>query len=114
MFSVVHLNPVHSIVFFSVFFFFIDESSNSLIEISKDYDTDYVRQSLREHGCPPGPLVPSTKRLYIRKLHRLLADLKHNNNDQHIRNSFGIFLNVVYLSLIIHISYFLFHFRRFI
>jgi len=78
------------------FCFYIDECSTSLIEISKDYDTDYVRQSLREFGHPPGPLVPSTKQVYVRKLNRLLhrqTELKHD--DKHINNSSGIFLIVI-------------------
>ncbi|XP_022162312.1 uncharacterized protein LOC111028083 [Myzus persicae] len=68
----------------------IDECSSSLFEISKDYDTDYVRQSLREFGHPPGPLVSSTKQVYVRKLNRLLhrqTELKHD--DKQINNSSG-------------------------
>ncbi|KAL5238363.1 hypothetical protein ACI65C_005773 [Semiaphis heraclei] len=68
----------------------LDGSSSNLTEISKDYDTDYVRQSLREFGHPPGPLVPSTKQVYVRKLNRLLhrqTDLSHD--DKHINNSPG-------------------------
>jgi len=78
------------------FCFYIDESSSNLTEISKDYDTDYVRQSLREFGHPPGPLVPSTKQVYVRKLNRLLhrqTELSHD--DKHINSSSGIFLNVI-------------------
>lgn len=78
------------------FCFYIDECSSSLFEISKDYDTDYVRQSLREFGHPPGPLVSSTKQVYVRKLNRLLhrqTELKHD--DKQINNSSGIFLIVI-------------------
>lgn len=52
---------------------YLDESS-SLTEITKDYDTDDLRQNLREYGYPPGPLVPSTKRLYMRKLNRIIKN----------------------------------------
>lgn len=81
------------------FCFYLDESSRSLIEISKDYDTDYVRQSLREFGHPPGPLVPSTKQVYVRQLTRLLqrqTELK--DDDKHINSSSGImFIVIAYL-----------------
>jgi len=77
-------------------FFYLDGSSSSLIEVSKDYDTDYVRQRLREFGHPPGPLVPSTKQVYVRQLSRLLhrqTELK--DDDKRINNSSGIFLIVI-------------------
>jgi len=95
-----------------IFVFYLDESSSSLIEVSKDYDTDYVRESLREFGRPPGPLVPSTKQVYVRQLNRLLhrqTELK--DNDKHINDSSGIFLIVIACLYLIHIysiTYFLF------
>lgn len=57
-----------------------------------DCDTDYVRQSLRKFGCPPGPLGPSTKHLYVRKLNRILknqAEVKRENKP--INMLLGIF-----------------------
>lgn len=61
-----------SIILLLLFFFTnIDESSSDLTEITEDYDTDYVRYCLRKYGFSPGPLVPSTKQLYIRKLNRI-------------------------------------------
>lgn len=56
-----------------VFLFYIDESS-SLTELTDDYDTDDIRQSLRKYGYPPGPLVSSTKRIYARKLSRIMKN----------------------------------------
>lgn len=104
---------VHLIFFLMmIFVFYLDESSSSLIEVSKDYDTDYVRESLREFGRPPGPLVPSTKQVYVRQLNRLLhrqTELK--DNDKHINDSSGIFLIVIACLYLIHIysiTYFLF------
>lgn len=52
-------------------------------DIIEDYDTDFVRQSLRKYGCHPGPLVPSTKQLYVKKLNRIVRDeseLKNSNS----------------------------------
>ncbi|KAJ9591802.1 hypothetical protein L9F63_001619 [Diploptera punctata] len=36
-----------------------------------DYDTDVLRKRLLERGFTPGPIIPSTKKLYLRKLVRL-------------------------------------------
>ncbi|XP_026821024.1 uncharacterized protein LOC113559414 [Rhopalosiphum maidis] len=67
----------------------LDECSSSLIEIS-DYDTDYVRESLREYGHPPGPIVPSTKRVYVRKLNQILhRQTEQEHDDEPINNSSG-------------------------
>jgi len=60
------------------------------------------------YGCPPGPLVPSTKQLYVRKLNRILhrqSKLKHD--DKHTNNLSGIFL-YSYSIFVIHIFYLLF------
>jgi len=78
-----------------IFIFYLDESSSSLIEVSKDYDTDYVRQSLREFGHPPGPLVPSTKQVYVRQLNKLLQRQTELKDDKHVNNSSGIFFIVI-------------------
>lgn len=77
-----------------ILIFYLDECSSSLTEISKDYDTDYVRQSLREFGHPPGPLVPSTKQVYVRQLNRLFRQTELKD-DKHINNISGIFLIVI-------------------
>ncbi|XP_050529659.1 uncharacterized protein LOC126899136 isoform X2 [Daktulosphaira vitifoliae] len=53
--------------------------SSSLTEITDDCDTDDVRQNLRSHGIIPGPILPGTKRLYLRRLKRLLSDQVHCN-----------------------------------
>jgi hypothetical protein len=37
---------------------------------SLDYDTDVLRRKLKENGYTPGPIIPTTKRLYLRKLLR--------------------------------------------
>jgi len=78
-----------------ILLFCLDECSSSLIEIS-DCDTDYVRESLREYGYPPGPIVPSTKRVYVRKLNQILhRETEQKHDDKPINNSSGIFLIVI-------------------
>ncbi|PSN46708.1 hypothetical protein C0J52_14441 [Blattella germanica] len=46
-------------------------SNSSSIPSSLDYDTDILRKRLKDRGFLPGPIVPSTKKLYLRKLVRL-------------------------------------------
>lgn len=81
------------------FFFFADiDVSTSLTENTGDYDTDFVRQSLRKFGHPPGPLVATTKQLYVRKLNRILKDqtrLQSNDKSSNVLpgNVFYIFSN---------------------
>lgn len=67
--------------------------STSLTEVTDDYDTDYVRQSLRRYGYYPGPLLPSTKQVYVRKLNRILKNQVESQHDKHINNLEGIFKN---------------------
>lgn len=70
-------------------------------EIIEDYDTDYVRQSLRKYGYPPGPLVPSTKQLYVRKLNLIIKNETELKNDPKNISLNGIFLNShVYIKLL--------------
>lgn len=94
---ILNLVRLHFLLF--VIIFYLEESSNSLTEITEDYDTDYVRQSLRKYGAPPGPIVPSTKHLYVRKLNRIVknqADFKNDKNDNKINNtSTSMFKNVL-------------------
>ncbi|XP_025200447.1 uncharacterized protein LOC112598258 [Melanaphis sacchari] len=67
----------------------LDECSCSLVEIS-DCDTDYIRESLRECGYPPGPIVPSTKQVYVRKLNQILQkQTEEKHDDKPINNSSG-------------------------
>lgn len=67
--------------------------SSSLSEITDDYDTDYIRQSLRKYGHHPGPLLPSTKHVYVRKLSRILKNQSEFQQDKHVINFNGIFYN---------------------
>lgn len=72
-----------------------------MTDVEDDYSTDYIRQSLRTYGHPPGPLVPSTKRIYIRKLNRIKKkNTEHTNDDKIINILSGIFLNIVYIKLL--------------
>lgn len=67
----------------------LNERSSSLVEIA-EYDTDYVRESLREYGYPPGPIVASTKQVYVKKLNQILhGQTKRKCNDEPINNSSG-------------------------
>ncbi|XP_025419352.1 uncharacterized protein LOC112689739 isoform X2 [Sipha flava] len=61
--------------------------SDHYIDSAEDYDTDYVRQSLRKYGVPPGPIVPSTKHLYVRKLNRIVKNQAAFKNDSKINNT---------------------------
>jgi hypothetical protein len=45
--------------------------SDVSVPSSLDYDTDVLRGKLKEYGCIPGPIVATTKRLYLRKLIRI-------------------------------------------
>lgn len=75
-------------------FYFCNAKESSLSDIIEDYDTDYVRQSLRKYGYPPGPLVPSTKQLYVRKLNRIIKDgTELKNYTENIKSLNGIFLD---------------------
>jgi len=51
----------------------VEHSSGCDISIppSLDYDTDTLRRELKENGYIPGPIVPTTKRLYLKKLFRI-------------------------------------------
>jgi hypothetical protein len=51
----------------------VEHSSGCDISIppSLDYDTDTLRRELKENGYIPGPIVPTTKRLYLRTLFRI-------------------------------------------
>jgi len=55
------------------FLFPVEHSSGCDISIppSLDYDTDTLRRELKRNGYIPGPIVPTTKRLYLRKLFRI-------------------------------------------
>jgi hypothetical protein len=46
-------------------------ASDVSIPSSLDYDTDLLRRKLKENGYIPGPIIPTTKRLYLRKLLRI-------------------------------------------
>lgn len=45
--------------------------SDVSVPSSLDYDTDVLRGKLQENGYIPGPIIATTKRLYIRKLLRI-------------------------------------------
>jgi hypothetical protein len=55
-----------------VLFFILSEGQSTACDISVpsslDYDTDILRRKLKENGYTPGPIVATTKRLYLRKL----------------------------------------------
>jgi hypothetical protein len=55
------------------FVFYVGDSTASDVSVpsSLDYDTDILRRKLKENGYNPGPIVPTTKRLYLRKLLRI-------------------------------------------
>lgn len=96
-----------------ILLFFLDERSSSLVEIA-EYDTDYVRESLREYGYPPGPIVASTKQVYVKKLNQILhGQTKQKRNDEPINNSSGIF-SIVLISTnkFIRITYSFFSFWK--
>lgn len=44
--------------------------SSSNISIPCDYDTDVLRNELTQFGAPPGPIMKTTKRLYMKQLLR--------------------------------------------
>lgn len=75
-----------------MFSFFLDSNNLTDIVNTDDYSSDYIRQSLRMYGDPPGPLVPSTKRLYIRKLNRIIKNnAVYTTDDKRDNNLSGIF-----------------------
>jgi hypothetical protein len=55
------------------FLFPVEHSSGHDVSIplSLDYDTDRLHRELKENGYTPGPIVPTTKRLYLRKLFKI-------------------------------------------
>lgn len=71
--------------------YFLDSSSST--EVTDDYDTDFVRQSLRKYGYHPGPLLPSTKHVYVRKLNEILKSQSKFQHKKHSINLDGIFYN---------------------
>lgn len=93
--------------------FYIDDSSSSSSSdssigraaIAEEYDTDSLRHNLRKFGHPPGPIIPTTKQLYVQKLKRILKDQAPDqaNTEQNnivINISPGIFLNCIEYSLL--------------
>jgi hypothetical protein len=46
-------------------------ASDVSVPSSLDYDTDVLRGKLKENGYIPGPIIATTKRLYLRKLLRI-------------------------------------------
>lgn len=102
----------HFLLTKNFFFTFIDDNSSS--EIIDDYDTDYLRQSLRQYGYPPGPLVRSTKQLYVRKLKQIMKDNKTElKNDHKIinnSNNIGIIIFFYLFSIKIKFEYHLYYF----
>jgi len=84
-----------SCLFKSLFFTNIDEASSNLTEISNDYDTDYIKYNLRKFGHQPGPIVATTKQLYLRKLNRIKRNPELNANDNNININSGNFKNTV-------------------
>lgn len=53
-----------------------------------------MRFCLRKYGFSPGPLVPSTKQLYVRKLNRIKKNQADDKqvDEIHINISSGMFL----------------------
>ncbi|KAJ4435497.1 hypothetical protein ANN_18113 [Periplaneta americana] len=45
--------------------------SDTSVPSSLDYDTDTLREKLKDRGYIPGPITPTTKRLYLKKLIKL-------------------------------------------
>jgi hypothetical protein len=60
-----------SIILLSVFSIGQSTACDISVPSSLDYDTDVLRGKLKENGYIPGPIIPTTKRLYLRKLLRL-------------------------------------------
>jgi len=63
----------YALLYCITFVFPVEHSSGCDISIppSLDYDTDTLRRELKKNGYIPGPIVPTTKRLYLRKLFRI-------------------------------------------
>lgn len=55
-------------------------SSESSLPITFDYDTDTLRKELTLEGFEPGPITPTTKRVYIKKLIELKRNPSKMNN----------------------------------
>ncbi|VVC33003.1 Hypothetical protein CINCED_3A012722 [Cinara cedri] len=65
--------------------------SGSLTDLTDDYDTDYLRQNLRRYGYHPGPLLPSTKQVYVRRLNRILKTQSEFQHDKPINKLDGFY-----------------------